>query len=141
MQGFALYSELGLRLCSYLSLYCMHTYHVVFCGRICHVHLLYKSQILNLSRGLLEVVQIGIQLYTLDKIVKKSILVMATHISLLGCGNIEPTGRHFDLFSSLLSCSLYTLYTVQFQFTTHLLENVLHDWVFPHYCTLIWVHV
>ena len=28
------------------------------------------------------------------------------------CGNIEPTARHFDLFSSLLSCSPYT---VQFQ--------------------------
>ena len=44
---------------------------------------------------------------------------------------------HFDLFSLLLSCSLYTLYTAQFQFTGHsldLLENVLYDWLFPHHC-------
>ena len=54
------------------------------------------------------------------------------------CGNIEPTNGHFDLFSSLLSCSQYTLYTVQFQFTRHsldLLDNVLHDWLFPHHCS------
>ena len=36
-----------------------------------------------------------------------------------GCGNIEPTVEHFDLFSPLLSYSPYTLYTVQFQFTGH----------------------
>ena len=53
-----------------------------------------------------------------------------------GCGNFEPTAGHFDLFSSLLSCSQYTLYTVQFRFTGHsldLLDNVLHDWLFPHH--------
>ena len=52
-------------------------------------------------------------------------------------GNIEPNARHFDIFSSLLSCSPYTLYTVQFQFTRHSLDlsdNVLYDWLFPHYC-------
>ena len=56
-----------------------------------------------------------------------------------GCGNIEPTTRHFDLFSPPLSCSPYTLYTVQFQFTGHSLDlsdNVLHNWMFPHHC--IW---
>ena len=56
-----------------------------------------------------------------------------------GCGNIEPTAGHFDLFSSLLSCSPYTMYTVQFQFTGHsldLLDNVLHDWLFPRH----WLH-
>ena len=30
--------------------------------------------------------------------------------------NIEPTSGQFDLFSPVLSCSLYTLYTIQFQF-------------------------
>ena len=52
------------------------------------------------------------------------------------CGNIEPTTGYFDLFSSLLSCSPYTLYTVYFQFTghsLHLSDNVLHDWLFPHH--------
>ena len=52
-----------------------------------------------------------------------------------GRRNSEPTARHFDLFSSLLSCSPYTLYITQFQFTGHsldLLDNVLHDWLFPH---------
>ena len=29
-----------------------------------------------------------------------------------GCGNSEPTARHFDLFLLLLSYSPYTLYTV-----------------------------
>ena len=29
-----------------------------------------------------------------------------------GCGNIEQPAGHFSLFSSLLSCSPYTLYTV-----------------------------
>ena len=52
-----------------------------------------------------------------------------------GCGSIEPTTRHFNLFSPLSSCSPYTciLYTVQFQFTRHsldLADNVLHDWLF-----------
>ena len=54
-----------------------------------------------------------------------------------GCGNIEPTAGHFGLFLPLLSCSPYTLYTVQFHFTGHLLDlsdNVLHDWLFPHPC-------
>ena len=54
-----------------------------------------------------------------------------------GCGNIEPTTGHFDLFSSPLSCYPCTLYTVQFQFTGHSLDlsdNVLHDWLFPHHC-------
>ena len=59
-----------------------------------------------------------------------------------GCGNIEPTAGHFGLFLSFLSCSSYTLYTVQFHFTRHLLDlsdNVLHDWLFPHpwLCTCI----
>ena len=31
-----------------------------------------------------------------------------------GCGNSEPIARHLSLFSTLLSCSLYTLYTAQF---------------------------
>ena len=41
------------------------------------------------------------------------------------------------MFSILLSCSPYTLYTDQFQFTghsLHLSDNVLHDWLFPHHC-------
>ena len=32
------------------------------------------------------------------------------------CGNIERTAGQFDLFSPLLSCFPYTLYTVRFQF-------------------------
>ena len=40
-----------------------------------------------------------------------------------GCGNIDQITRHFDIFSSLLSCSLCTLYTMYmymyFQFTGH----------------------
>ena len=52
-----------------------------------------------------------------------------------GCGNIEPTAGHFDLFSSLLSCSPYT---ARFQFTRHSPDNVLHDWLSPHHwCTYI----
>ena len=52
-----------------------------------------------------------------------------------GCGNIEPTIRHFD---PLLSCSSYTLYTAQFQFTAlDVSDNVLHDWLFPHHCTYL----
>ena len=54
-----------------------------------------------------------------------------------GCGNIELTTGHFDLFSPLLSCSPYTLYILQFQFIRHsidLSDNVLYDWLFPHYC-------
>ena len=57
-----------------------------------------------------------------------------------GCGNIEPTAEDFGLFLPLLSCSPYTLYTVQFRFTGHsldLLDNVLHDWLFPHPCMYI----
>ena len=59
-----------------------------------------------------------------------------------GCGNVEPTAGHFGLFLPFLSCSSYTLYTVQFHFTRHLLDlsdNVLHDWLFPHpwLCTCI----
>ena len=55
------------------------------------------------------------------------------------CGNIEPTARHFDLFSPLLSCSPYTLYTAQFQFYRHSLALSDYDWVFPHHCILyIW---
>ena len=64
------------------------------------------------------------------------VVIECAHIQ--GCGNIEPTTGHFDLFSSLLSCSSYTLYIVQFQFTGHLIDlsdNVLHDWLFPHHCT------
>ena len=38
------------------------------------------------------------------------------YISSQECGNSEPIASHFGLFSSLLSCSPYTLYTVQFQF-------------------------
>ena len=52
-----------------------------------------------------------------------------------GCGNIEPTAGHFGLILLLLSCSPYTLYTVQFRFTGHSLDlsdNVLHDWLFSH---------
>ena len=47
------------------------------------------------------------------------------------CGDSEPTAGHFGLFSSLLSCSPYTLYTAQLQFTRHSLDlsdNVLYDW-------------
>ena len=58
------------------------------------------------------------------------------------CGNIEPITGHFDLFSSLLSCSPYTLYTALFQFTGHSLDlsdNVLHDWLFPHHCIYIYI--
>ena len=57
------------------------------------------------------------------------------------CGNIEPITGHFDLFSPLLSCSPYTLYTALFQFTGHsldLLDKVLHDWLFPHHCIYIY---
>ena len=56
------------------------------------------------------------------------------------CGNSKLIARHFDLFSSLLSCSPYTLYTAQFQFTGHSLDipdNVLHDWLFPHHCIYV----
>ena len=71
--------------------------------------------------------------------------------SIQGCGNIDLTCGHFDLFSPPLSCSPYTLYTVQFQFTRrfmgqclvwltvsmtdcfhttgHSLDLVLHDWL------------
>ena len=38
------------------------------------------------------------------------------------CGNSEPTAGHFGLFSPLLSCSPYTLCTVQFQYTRHSLD-------------------
>ena len=67
-------------------------------------------------------------------------MLLYTHvccISLQGCGNIEPTTGHFDLFSPLLSCSPYTLYAIHFQFTGHsidLSDNVLHDWLFPYHC-------
>ena len=47
----------------------------------------------------------------------------------------EPIAGHFGLFSTLLSCSPFTLYTAQFQFTRHSLDlsgNVLHDWLFQH---------
>ena len=54
-----------------------------------------------------------------------------------GCGNSEPTDEHFDLYSSLLSYSPYNLYTVWFQFTEHSLDNVLHDWLFPHHYLLV----
>ena len=51
-----------------------------------------------------------------------------------GVGNSDPTVGHFGLFSTPLSCSPYTLYTVQFQFTGHSLDlsdNVLNDdWLF-----------
>ena len=60
-----------------------------------------------------------------------------------GCGNIEPTTGHFGLFSLLLSWSPYPLYTVQFHFSGHsldLLDNVLHDWLFPHHCVLPMAH-
>ena len=60
------------------------------------------------------------------------------------CGNIEPITGHFDLFSPLLSCSLYTLYTALFQFTGHSLDlsdKVLHDWLFPHHCIHIYVYI
>ena len=53
------------------------------------------------------------------------------------CGNIEHTTGHFRPFPPLLSCSPYTLYTAQFQFTGHSLDlsdNVLHDWMFPYHC-------
>ena len=63
-----------------------------------------------------------------------------TYMYMQGCGNTEPTAGHFDLYSPLLSCSSYTLYTTQFQFTGHSLylsDNVLYDWLFPHHC----VHV
>ena len=59
-------------------------------------------------------------------------------------GNIEPTAGHFGLFSPLLSCSPYTLYTVQFCFTGHSLDlsdNVLHDWLFPHHCIYIYTYI
>ena len=58
------------------------------------------------------------------------------------CGNIEPITGHFDLFSPLLSCSPYTLYTALFQFTGHSLDlsdKVLHDWLFPHHCIYIYI--
>ena len=61
-----------------------------------------------------------------------------------GCGNSEPVGGHFELFSTPLSYSPYTLYTAQFQFTGHslnLMDNVLHDWQFPHYFVLLSVLV
>ena len=35
------------------------------------------------------------------------------------CGSSEPIAGHFGLFSTLLSCSPFTLYTAQFQFTRH----------------------
>ena len=65
-------------------------------------------------------------------------------IHVQGCGNIEPIAGHFGLFLPLLSCSPYTLYTVQFRFTGHSLDlsdNVLHDWLYPHPCTCIHVDI
>ena len=68
------------------------------------------------------------------------IYIQIHHVLYIGvqrCGNIEPITGHFDLFSPLLSCSPYTLYTALFQFTGHSLDlsdNVLHDWLFPHHC-------
>ena len=59
------------------------------------------------------------------------------------CRDVETAG-HFDLFSPLLSCSPFNLYTVQFQFTGHSLDlsdNVLHDWLFPHNCMYMYIHV
>ena len=73
----------------------------------------------------------------IQHIVRQFLYVTFTTINSQGCENIDPTAEHFDLFSSSLSCSPYTLYTVQFQFTGHsldLLDNVLHDWLFPHHC-------
>ena len=60
-----------------------------------------------------------------------------------GCGYTcsEPTTRHCGLFSSLLSCSPYTLYTAQFQFIRHSLnlsDNVLHDWLLPYPWVVLW---
>ena len=66
-------------------------------------------------------------------------LVNDIYMYIQGCGNIELTVGHFNLFLTLLSCYPYTctLYTVQFQFTGHSLDlsdNVLHGWLFPHPC-------
>ena len=61
-----------------------------------------------------------------------------TIINTWGCGNSEPTAGHFNIFSLLLSCFPYTLYTAQFQFTGQsldVLDNILHDWLFLHHCT------
>ena len=70
-----------------------------------------------------------------------------------GCGNIEPTTGHFDLFSPPLSCYIqfsFSLPDTRFIYFHHpcpviyssvsvyrtldLLDNVLHDLLFPHYC-------
>ena len=70
------------------------------------------------------------------RLLQMSLLITIINSARQGCGNFEPTAGHFDNFSSLLSCSQYTLYIVQFQFTRHSLDlsdNVLHDWLFPHH--------
>ena len=47
-----------------------------------------------------------------------------------GCDNIDQTTGHFGLFVLLLSCSPYTMYTVQFakHSPVHLSDNVLYVW-------------
>ena len=57
---------------------------------------------------------------------------------------VEILSQLLDLFSPLLSCSPYSLYTAQFQFIEKLIDlsdNVLHAWLFPHHCLYIHVHV
>ena len=66
---------------------------------------------------------------------------MLSYAHNLGYGNIQPIGRYLD---PLLSCSPYTLYTVQFQFTEHLLQllnNVPYDWLFPHQVLLLFCNI
>ena len=57
------------------------------------------------------------------------------------CGNIQPTAGLFDLFLPLISCSPYTM--LKFQYTRHpldLLDNVLCDWLFTHYCVYTYMY-
>ena len=41
------------------------------------------------------------------------------------------------------SCPAPNIHAAQFQFTGHsldLLDNVLHDWLFPHHCIYTYIH-
>ena len=69
-------------------------------------------------------------------IITKTELYLWTTTTVIMTRSIDILRWLLDQFSPPLSCSYYTLYTVQFQFITHsldLLDNVLHDWLFPNY--------
>ena len=55
--------------------------------------------------------------------------------SMQGCRNIEPTAGHIDLLSPLLS--RYFVYINLPDIRLDLSDNVLHDWLFPHHCSML----